>query len=55
MSHKAAVLWNELPLTLKRTTSSTAFKRNIKNIFCNFIETIIMYLFNLVFITLLYI
>jgi len=31
VSHKAAVLWNELPLTLKRMTSSTAFKCNIKN------------------------
>ena len=31
VSHKAAdVLWNELPLTLKRMTSSTAFKCNIK-------------------------
>jgi len=29
VSHKAAVLWNELPLTLKRITS-TAFKCNIK-------------------------
>ena len=26
VSHKAAVLWNELPLTLKRMTSSTALK-----------------------------
>ena len=30
VSHKAAVLWNELPITVKLTTSSTAFKRNIK-------------------------
>ena len=30
VSHKAAILWNELPLTLKRMTSSTAFKCNIK-------------------------
>jgi len=43
VSHKAAVLWNELPLTLKRTTLSTAFKRNIKNIFCHFIETIYVF------------
>jgi len=33
VSHKAAVLWNELPLTLKRMTSSTAFKCNIKKYF----------------------
>ena len=31
-SHKAAVLLHELPLTLKRTTLSTAFKRNINKI-----------------------
>jgi len=30
VSHKAAVLWNALPITVKLTTSSTAFKRNIK-------------------------
>jgi len=38
VSHKAAVLWNELPLTLKRTKSSTAFKRNIKNIFVTLLK-----------------
>ena len=42
VSHKAAVLWNELPLTLKRT-SSTAFKCNIKNMFCHFIETVYVF------------
>ena len=42
VSHKAAVLWNELPLTLKRMTS-TAFRCNIKNIFCHFIETIYVF------------
>jgi len=39
VSHKAGVLWNELPLTPKRMASSSAFKCNIKNIFCHFIET----------------
>ena len=43
VSHKAAVLWNVLPLTLKRMTSSTAFKCNSKNIFCHFIETIYVF------------
>jgi len=38
-------LWNELPLTLKRTTSSTAFKRNIKISFVTLLKLYIMYLF----------
>ena len=43
VSHKAAVLWNELPLTLKSMKSSTAFKCNTKNIFCHFIKTIYVF------------
>jgi len=44
VSHKAAVLWNELPLTLKRMTSSTVFKRNIKISFVTLLK-LYMYLF----------
>jgi len=44
VSHKADVLWNELPLTLKRMTSSTAFKCNIKIAFVTLLK-LYMYLF----------
>ena len=48
VSHKATVLWNELPLALKMYDIIYTFKCNIKNIFCHFIETIYVGLFVLI-------
>ena len=55
VSHKAAISRNELPLTLKRMTSSTAFKYNIKKYILSLYWNYICICFNLVFVKLLYI
>ena len=38
VKHKAAVLWNELPLTLKQIRSIFALKRNLTRYFCHHTE-----------------
>ena len=48
VSHKAAVLWNELPLTVKCTTLFTAFKRNIKKYLLSLYWNYICICFNLI-------